>query len=166
MDLTPTGLSTPCRSSHCKICPHVIKAKSFHHNNETIRPNKTINCHSKNTIYLLTCSKCPTIYIGQSINFRHRFWNHKNRIQAQKKTTPLIKHFNSPHHSFQDLKIFFLEEIPTENNNPQEIKNKLDQRESFWIQKLKSYQKGLNAKPGPTSPTPYKQLKITHFFNP
>ena len=157
---TSTTFSKPCGSRRCKICPHVIHSSHLTHNGKTYHPNETMTCSSTNLIYILKCDICQAIYVGQTTQFRQRFWNHKNRI-THKHNTALSNHFNQIGHTLHNLKIFFLERI-----NPQLGTNTntlLLRGEAYWINELNTFQNGLNMAPANLQTTLH-QPKITDFF--
>ena len=68
-----------------------------------IKPGKvyqikqTVNCISKNIIYLITCKKCSVQYIGSASTPKVRFRSHKSSMRTNKKTCEVAIHFNSLH---------------------------------------------------------------------
>jgi len=143
--LKNTPRSNTCNIKNCKICSHIICGTDLIHNGKTYHPNATMTCRSTNLIYVIKCNKCDQIYVGQTTSFRSRFWNHKHRIYKNHNNS-VANHFNSPRHTFEDFKIFLLEQI--NENQHETIRHQLEQRESMWIDTLDSHNKGLNTTPG------------------
>ena len=59
------------------------------------------NCRSKNILYILSCSKCKTYYIGQSISANKRLKSHIRAIRLNKTSSNCVcvhRHFNSFDH--------------------------------------------------------------------
>ena len=60
-----------------------------------VSPYNTMDCSSKNVIYLITCRKCGVQYVGKtSRTQRCRMNNHRNRLK-QLANFYLYNHFNS-----------------------------------------------------------------------
>ena len=138
-----SGLSYPCKSRKCTICKHMIRTDHFVFQNRKFPIEHYMNCNSKNVIYLLGCDTCNQCYVGQTINFRERFLNHRSNI-ITKTDTAIGNHFNLPNHSVNDLCVVLIEQIEAN----QELKNTLDEREKFWISKLDTFKNGLNLEAG------------------
>ena len=51
----------------CPICPFidVVKTVKATSNNYTVGINASVNCQTKNMIYLIGCRKCPAQYVGE-----------------------------------------------------------------------------------------------------
>lgn len=74
-------------------------------NKRTITVQHYINCGSKYVIYIITCSVCKKLYVGETSRaLRDRLCDHKSAIK-NKLETPIGVHFNLPGHSFLDLRI-------------------------------------------------------------
>ena len=82
------------------------------------------NCNSINLIYIIYCNLCFHYYIGQTKNLKNRFDKHKKNIVKNlrdEKTTTLIKHFNMPNHSIENLNFF------VSKNNIDDLNERLNQ---------------------------------------
>ena len=68
------------KCNSCCVCPYikegkVVKATS---SNYQIDINSSVDCSTRNVIYLLGCSKCPMQYIGETERMlKDRFREHK-----------------------------------------------------------------------------------------
>ena len=72
--------------------------------------NSTVDCSSKNVIYLLGCNKCPQQYIGETERMlKERFSEHKGHVTTNNKSKATGAHFNSKGHSVSDMRIAVLE---------------------------------------------------------
>ena len=136
-----------CGQSRCLTCRyHTADATHFYNktNKEHIIIKDTIYCHSKNLIYLITCTKCQKQYVGETErSIRDRATDHRSCIK-NKKQTPIGVHFNEPGHSFLNMKITPIELIHN-TSDPTKIRKI---REKFWQIKLKTeYPTGLNNLP-------------------
>ena len=97
-----------------------------------------LNCNSRNVIYLITCSKCKTQYVGPTTTaFRTRFNNHKSRVNAhvnlssenKKKDDVLYQHFHSQGHlGLEHMSIQLIDWVKGERE--------LRDKEGQWIYKL------------------------------
>ena len=127
----------PCYNGHCQCCSNIFNT----HIVEGITLRQHLNCKSSNVIYLLKCRRHPSArYIGQTsrqLNQRLRGHRASVRHPGSKSEWPLYRHFADGHHDTDDLLISPLESVR---------KNKLLDREMFWINKLKTYRPpGLNS---------------------
>jgi hypothetical protein len=79
--------------------------------------------------------------VGQTVNVRNRFINHLSSIRRNSEKE-IHKHFANENHTTADLTISILE-IPKSTN--QQL---LDRLERKWIDKLNTFNEGLNADKG------------------
>ena len=95
---------------------------------------ESVNCGSKNIIYLVTCKKCNLQYVVETSRaLRDRTTDHRSNISTNKKT-PIGLHFNSNNHSYRDLEIVAIEKIS--ERVPKITVTIRKQREEFWQMKL------------------------------
>lgn len=109
----------------------------------------TFNCNSKNCIYLLSCPKCSSVYIGQTICLRSRILNHLSDIRLQSSDSALVPHFNKE----------FLPALTILQNNLPSLE--LDHWEAFWIHNLSHVFTLLNRK----SPQLSRVLPLVMTYN-
>ena len=100
----------------------------------------SMNCNSKNIVYLISCGTCGKQYVGQTLTtLRQRFNNHKSVITGKEEhhTKKLMnKHFNGPgHNGVADLRIQFLEQVKSDGEK-EDIQARLDRAESKWLWNL------------------------------
>ena len=99
-----------CSSNRCQICNFLSQGISFnsHITSKEFSTSFNLDCNSSNIVYLNSCKKCNTQYVGSSTSkFRTRFSNDKSRITShvslntgQKKKDDLIyQHFKCKGHS-------------------------------------------------------------------
>ena len=71
-----------CRKSKCLLCDHIIEGDSFRFKGmqKEFFPNANMNCETENLIYILACTGCEEIYIGETKNLRQRLNLHKSHI--------------------------------------------------------------------------------------
>ena len=110
------------------------KAVKSTSNNFSVDINSSVDCSSRNIIYMLGCKRCPEQYIGESErSLRERFSEHKGYV-----TKATGSHFNERGHSLSVMEITILEKVFSDN--PQFRK----QREKMYINKFNTRYKGLN----------------------
>jgi hypothetical protein len=96
-----------CIKENCKICYFGNFNLYLKLTNNFLLPildNST--CSSLNVIYILSCNRCPTFYIGQTTNFKRRLQVHINSIKNNKTTsncTTVMNHFNTMNHDLDDI---------------------------------------------------------------
>lgn len=95
-------------------------------------------------IYCIFNSFDKKYYVGQSIELAYRLSKHKNDLNYGKHyNKKLQKDFNLKRPFFD---IYILEEVDGINKN--DLIERLNEREKFWIEKLKSHTFGYNQNPG------------------
>ena len=144
------GSCSPCLSRKNNLCCKQVKRTKTFRSNVTKRYYKirqTVNCKSNWVIYLLTCKKCYIQYTGKSewpMNTRVN----KHRFDANARTIsiPVSEHFKTPGHSFEDdAEFIIIEKLENFEETTEKLKEKLKQRENFWIKELKTLKPhGLN----------------------
>ena len=94
------------RLGKCTYCPLIKKPSEATCNftNTTYRCinlPKRITCEINNIIYLITCSKCNMVYVGETCReFRNGYYEHRNSVLKPKlsRSTPVSRHFTSDNH--------------------------------------------------------------------
>ncbi|XP_051774701.1 nuclear GTPase SLIP-GC-like isoform X4 [Erpetoichthys calabaricus] len=131
-----------CTSSKCELCEKHLKNIRIFTSTTKQKSHEikdVFTCKSSSVIYVIECQKpdCKKQYVGKTRNsLKSRFSRHKSDV-SRKCSLPVYEHFNSKGHSFQDLKIF-----PIEQHDDLEM---LDKSEIFWIKTLGTqYPDGLN----------------------
>ena len=116
-DKTPSGIYK-CNHPRCLTCPFLQEGQNkytFSATKEERHINDTLNCKSKNLIYLIECKKCAKQYIGETKRQRNeRFGEHRCSILNHHhliNPTPVSTHFNQPGHSINDIVLIPLELI-------------------------------------------------------
>ncbi len=156
--------SNICHNTNCRYCPKLDLGgliKNTTTGRTLIVPSK-ITCKFNNLIYLITCKKCHSQYVGQTMNSIHmRFQKHLKDVEHCSNWAmpppPSIKahgltnvglHYSQMGHSIQDMQINVLEFIRL-NPISATPKSWRETREKFWMHKLKSLKPfGINATDG------------------
>ena len=97
----------PCGVSNCKCCKHINVTSTMFNSfkNSHFQIDGSFNCNSKDLVYIISCLKCNSLYVGQTTRMlKERLNNHRSDIKLKKATAVGI-HFNEPKHSIKDLKI-------------------------------------------------------------
>ena len=101
------------------------------------------NCKTENIIYLLECAICGLQYIGETKQQLSKRLNGHRSDTNCKPDLPLSRHLRSTghHDSFGKLKVTIID------HNPKWDDKSRQERESFWIRKLKTLSpNGINEK--------------------
>ncbi len=134
---------TRCDARRCSVCPYINISKKFTSTatGDSFPITSKITCKSTWIIYLITCTKCKLQYVGKTTNSLYtRFTGTKSDIKLNKKSLPIVHHFNSNDHSFEDISISGIETIRKQRDDI------ILKRESFWIAKLLTLRPhGINA---------------------
>ena len=95
----------PCGVLRCKCCKHIGHTSSFTNTSktDTYYIDDGFNCNSTNLVYIISCSKCGKLYVGQTNRMlKERLNNHRSDIKLHKSTAIGI-HFNEPFHKIDHL---------------------------------------------------------------
>ncbi len=123
--------------------PHTFSAwKGTAHN---LHSCSTLTCKSRNTVYVITCTKCKVQYVGMSSQpLKARFTQHLRKIQKHRswktnwETSRLYRHFCKADHLPHHITVQQVEDVPEGGNT-------LKARESHWMTALMTIEPhGLN----------------------
>ena len=73
----------PCGKTRCKTCDYIQPGNKTEKEQDTYDIRGSFTCHSRNVVYLLTCSICNKKYIGeteQTLNGRCR--GHESNMRS------------------------------------------------------------------------------------
>ena len=91
------------------------------------------NCNTVGVVYLISCNKCSTQYVGQtSRKLQTRMKEHISDIKKNKRDKVVGVHFNSTGHSLGNFRLQVIEKVIPNNTNI------LLEREKIWIQTLQT----------------------------
>ena len=138
-----------CASNRCDVCNYLIVGDSFssHVTSTSYTINHSLDCNSRNVVYLISCKVCGFQYVGSTTTkFRLRFNNHKSRLRAHSKMSAankenddlVYRHFYGPgHHGLQDVSIQLIDKVNARED--------LLAKEGQWAYRLRSLKPdGLN----------------------
>lgn len=162
----PAGASLRCGRRKCECCLW-IEEKSYFGDLEYSIQGK-IDCNSKNIIYIIECKKCKMQYVGETRNsLKIRFQRHLSDIRTYKDTS-IANHFNydCPNdYDVADLKMYPIEYVEDQGLAHMNEK-KLLQRESFWIEELKTLDPdGLNTRQSSSRPNIHVAMTYSNTAN-
>ena len=133
----------------CTACPYIKEGKSIASASKqrTWKINKSLNCESKNIIYMIECKKerCRTKneyrYIGESKRpLKYRLADHRGYVLNDKHNQATGAHFSLPGHSLGDLSVTIVEQV----RKTDDLYRK--EREKYHIRRFNTYHCGLNKK--------------------
>ena len=143
--------STACLSTTKNLCcKHLVSTKTFSSDTtgEVLEILHSLNCKSKNIIYLGHCALCRnTQYVGKSEPPAHLRINTHRQGVKDPNGGAFDQHFNLPGHNFNDhAKFTIIEQIRNHHENSKaENRRQLEAREDFWMLRLKTLKpSGLN----------------------
>ena len=136
------GGCSPCLTRSDNLCCKQIQRTSTFRSRITKQEFKIyhrVNCKSRFIIYLLECLRCYIQYVGKSewpMNIRCN--KHRNDV-FREEAIQVCQHFKQPGHNFnRDAKITIIEELKNKDRSLKTMRKILEQREDFWIKKLKT----------------------------
>ena len=133
----------PCTRKRCMTCQkHLVSTRTFKSDTtgEEFDIRNTITCDTPRVIYVLFCNACKqSQYVGQTSGpLRQRFYLHRSDINRERGSL-VTKHFNSPGHSLQDMRVIGIERV-----YGHDLEDRL-RREGYWMKKLRTITpEGLN----------------------
>lgn len=139
---TMTGSRACLRSRKNLCCQQLVSTKTFRseQTNEVIEILHSLNCYSKNVIYLGHCVLCPkeTQYVGKSEPPAHlRINTHRHDVHDPKGGA-FDHHFALPGHDFnQHARFTLIEQVKTVRSKA-ENRKLLESREDYWMSRLQT----------------------------
>lgn len=129
------------KCNKCGVCSYIKEGKTVQAtaNSYKVDINSSVDCSSKNVIYMLGCNKCPQQYIGETERMlRDRFTEHKGYVNTNNISKTTGAHFNSKGHSVSDMRITVIEKVFSKEHQFRK------EREKLYIQKFNTRYRGLN----------------------
>ena len=103
-----------CNAQRCDCCKEFLKACTFVRSTATGRTftiRKSLNCKSKNAVYLAECVACQFQGVGSISDFKKRLANYKFHIKHNKRTCSIATHFIDNHKaSYNYLKFILIDQ--------------------------------------------------------
>ena len=123
----------------CRACPFVKEAKLIKTNSFSWQIRKHVNCDTANIIYILECTKCDEMYIGESkMPLKEGISEHAQYVRSVIPSKATGEHFNRPGHSLSNMKFIILEQA----KKSEDLYRK--ERETFFINKFRTFYNGIN----------------------
>ena len=143
-DISPrsayNGQCQKCDSRRCMTCTNIQCTQTFSstHTGEKFIIYCNANCKTENIIYLLECAICGLQYIGET---KQQLSKRLNGHRSDANCKPDLLRSTGHHDSFGKLKVTIID------HNPKWDDKSRQERESFWIRKLKTLSpNGINEK--------------------
>ena len=93
----------------------------------------TIDCRSKNIIYLVTCKRCRMQRVGSTLDFQGRVSDYITHMYKEKDTCEIVEHFlKLENHSLWDVSIMGIAQIENPPRNREKLKQRLREFEGYW----------------------------------
>ena len=128
-----------CNAQRCDCCKEFLKACTSFRSTTTGRAftiQKSLNCKSKNVVYLAECVAYQLQSVGSTSDFKKRLANYKPHIKHNKRTCSIETHFIDNHKaSYNNLKFILIDQQHMD----------LRRCENFSIGFLLTKLKGLNS---------------------
>ena len=94
---------------------------------------QTIDCRSKNIIYLVTCKRCRMQGVGSTLDFQGRVSDYITHMYKEKDTCEIVEHFlKLEDHSLWDFSIMGIVQIEKPPKNREKLKQRLREFEGYW----------------------------------
>ena len=138
---TRTQPGTKVCNQGCKVCKHIDPNPNININNVSHHIYGKFTCTSTDLVYLISCTKCPSFYIGETgRKLSDRIKEHLRDIN-NKTDKQIPNHFNQFDHSVSHLRV---KAITANKSNLPENRRK---SERLWIYRLNALSPpGLNIK--------------------
>eukprot|EP00745_Piridium_sociabile_P026213 TRINITY_DN4169_c0_g1_i14.p1 TRINITY_DN4169_c0_g1~~TRINITY_DN4169_c0_g1_i14.p1 ORF type:complete len:390 (+),score=72.90 TRINITY_DN4169_c0_g1_i14:1655-2824(+) len=100
----PPGTS-PCNCKGCKTCAFIDDSTKFTGPTGHFKIKSNFTCQSSDVVYILSCTLCNKLYIGESYrSIDERFAEHLRSVRLHY-DNPVGHHFNGPMHSWSHVKV-------------------------------------------------------------
>ena len=98
--------TTSCHRPRCNTCSHVTLGNTIRGPLRNWNVLGSYTCISSNVIYAITCTRCETIYFGETKRrLADRFTEHHRAIKLNFPGLPVASHFNSSGHSIFNARV-------------------------------------------------------------
>ena len=140
----PCNNCAACKHKHdASVTQHTVASQDFVSfvTGQRFTINHPLNCQSTNVVYVITCKKCGTQYVGETKRaLKTRLLEHCGDTKHNR-DRPVARHFNKPNHTCDDIMIMAIDR-PSSTNYFHRLA-----LESKWIDKLQtSAPLGMNVK--------------------
>ena len=147
----------PCNTP-CVYCKLLSETETDHFTSvsteQSYKIRQSINCQSKNVIYMVKCVKCNLQGVGHSKKFSKRTSNYFSQIEQKRRTCNIGNHFIDHHmdewkENYKDNNLFQITgtAILTNLQSNEQLKSKrLEEFKGYWQVKLATiHPHGLNS---------------------
>lgn len=132
-----------CGHTHCLVCGHIQKQKSFESyvTGQSYKLTRYMNCNTKNLIYIINCVACRKQYVGCTTNaFKTRIRKHLSDAKPglNLNVSTASKHFSKVHGGdTSHFKCMAIEKVDPPIRGG-DLHKKILARESYWIFELQT----------------------------
>lgn len=134
--------TSPCNKPKCQTCPFICRTTDVQGPKSEFTITKQFNCLTYNIVYVIHCTKCGKLYIGETgRTLNTRFKEHLADIR-HRRDKPVANHFNTADHSIYHVRVKGLWLMFSDNSQDRK------DMESHLIDRLGSRKPdGMNEKP-------------------
>ena len=128
---------------NCPSCPFIQEQRIVRctKTNKSVEINAQCNCKTSNVVYIISCTQCPSKYIGKTERtLDERVREHIGYVRNKQLHQPTGEHFNQPGHQVHHLRASVLEKVFTKD------RKFVETRESLYIREFQTTRYGLNKK--------------------
>ena len=97
--------TSPCGQPACDCCPHVHQPASITGPSGCFHIHRHFNCLSSDLVYVLTCTYCNQLYVGETYRTLNERVSEHLRAVRLSYATPVGIHFNMPNHSVSHVRV-------------------------------------------------------------
>ena len=102
----------PCGRTKCNTCPFVVQTDQLSSPNGSINLSGSFNCIVQCVIYAILCTKCSSIYIGETGRcLGDRIREHLHYVRVNTDSNDIAVHFNSDGHAINDLSVLVIKSV-------------------------------------------------------
>lgn len=130
-------------------CDVMLEGDNFksHSTGSVYKIRQSIDCRSKNVVYLVTCKRCGMQGIGSTLCFQGRVSDYISHILSKRDTCETVEHFiKEENHSILDFSIMGIVQLENPPKNKEKLKYRLREFEGYWQVNLNTIHPfGMNA---------------------
>ena len=123
----PPGCN-PCDEARCKTCAHIDTSTTFVGPKGRFIPRSQYTCKSSDLVYILTCTLCHKLYVGETCRtLNERFSEHLRSMRLNYRD-PVGQHFNSPLHNHTHAKVAAVWQNPCDRTYRKQMESQIISR--------------------------------------
>ncbi|XP_076458521.1 netrin receptor UNC5C-like [Babylonia areolata] len=118
----------PCGDRKCKACPFIDTSGSVVGPSGTFTVKSHLNCQSTDIVYILSCTLCSKLYVGETYRSLGEGFSEHLRSMKLGYNNPVGQHFACPFHSSTHARISAVCQNPRKKNQSPKITTTRDGR--------------------------------------